>query len=70
MPTESVSTGEVADAFWQNRLAQPDALATGVTVRWQAIVIRFLPDAEAMVRRYFKYIDAHRQRSGPTWPAG
>jgi len=53
---------EVADAFWKDRLAQPDALATGVTVRWQGIVIRFTPDAEMYVRKYYAHIDANRDQ--------
>lgn len=44
----------------RERLAQPDALATGVTVRFQIVVIRFLPRAEEAVRAAFAYIDGHR----------
>jgi adenosine deaminase CECR1 len=51
---------EVADSFWAERLQQADALATGVIVRWQGIVVRFLPNAEDMVRAYFAHIDANR----------
>jgi adenosine deaminase CECR1 len=53
---------EIADAFWADRLAQPDALATGVTVRWQAVVIRFADNAEAVVREHFAHIDANRDQ--------
>jgi adenosine deaminase CECR1 len=42
------------------RLTQPDALATGVTVRFQIVVIRFLPRAEEAVRDAFAFIDRHR----------
>ncbi len=49
-----------ADDFWEARLSERDALATGVTVRWQGIVLRFADDAEAMVRRYFAHMDTHR----------
>ncbi len=42
------------------RLAQPDALATAVTVRFQIVVIRFLPHAEDAVRDAFAFIDRHR----------
>lgn len=45
---------------YKERLSQPDALATGVTVRFQIVVIRFLPGAEDAVRRAFAYVDAHR----------
>lgn len=53
---------EVADAFWEDRLAQADAVATGVTVRWQGVVIRFLPNAEEMVRVWYDYL--YRNRGG------
>ena len=45
---------------YQARLAQPDALATGVTVRLQIVVIRFLPGAEDKIRDAHAFIDAHR----------
>ena len=51
------------EAYYQayrTRLAQPDALATGVTVRLQIVVLRFLPGAEARIRDAFAFIDAHR----------
>lgn len=53
---------EVADAFWSDRLSQPDAVSTGVTVRWQGIVLRFAPKAEDSVRSYYEHIDAHREQ--------
>ena len=46
--------------IFRARLAQPDALATGVTVRFQNVIIRFLPRAEEAVRGAFAFIDAHR----------
>jgi adenosine deaminase CECR1 len=49
-----------ADAFWRARLAQPDARATGVIVRFKALVIRFLPDAEEQTRRHFAHVDSAR----------
>jgi adenosine deaminase CECR1 len=51
---------DVVDVFWRERLSQADAMATGVTVRWQGIVVRFLPDAEELVRRYYAHIDSNR----------
>ncbi len=45
---------------YQARLAQPDALATGVTARLQIVVIRFLPDAEDKIRDAYAFFDAHR----------
>jgi len=48
-----------ADKFWAERLARPDAVATGVSVRWQSIVVRFLPDAEEAVRAHFAHMAAN-----------
>jgi len=42
------------------RLAQPDALATGVAVRWQVVVIRFLPTAERAVEEAYDFVSRHR----------
>lgn len=42
------------------RLAQPDAVATGVAVRWQVVVIRFLPTAERAVEDAHDFISRHR----------
>lgn len=50
-----------SDQFWKNRLAQKDAVDTGVHVRWQAIVVRFLPNAEELVRMFFAHIDSNRE---------
>jgi len=57
--------GNPADAeewytTYKARLAQPDALATGVTVRFQVVIIRFLPEAEEHVRRAYAFIEKHR----------
>ncbi len=51
---------EDAVAFVRQRLAQPDVVATGVTVRLQHAVLRFLPDAEAQIEATYKFVDAHR----------
>lgn len=42
------------------RLAQPDALATGVTVRFQTNVLRFIDEAEEYVEKSYAFIDRHR----------
>lgn len=47
----------------KERLAQPDALATGVAVRWQVVVLRFTPVAEKMVEQAYDYVSRHRD----TW---
>ncbi|MEO0509741.1 MAG: adenosine deaminase [Verrucomicrobiota bacterium] len=50
---------EESEAFWNARLSQPDALATGVTVRWQGIVLRFADNALDMVRTWYAFLDSH-----------
>ena len=42
------------------RLAKPDALATGVTVRFQTNVLRFADDAEELVEKSYAFVDRHR----------
>jgi len=49
-----------AAAAIRRRLAQPDALATGVTVRFQVTGLRFFPDAEKQVERLYQFVDANR----------
>jgi adenosine deaminase CECR1 len=44
-----------ATQFFVNRLKQPDALATGVLVKFQTVVLRFAPDAIESVEEYFEY---------------
>ncbi|MCH6258904.1 hypothetical protein MLD52_20270 [Puniceicoccaceae bacterium K14] len=56
----NVLSAEEANAFIKNRLAQSDAVATGVTVRFQGIVVRFLPNAEQRVEDYYEFIDQNR----------
>jgi adenosine deaminase CECR1 len=45
---------------WRNRLAQPDAQATGVVVRMQTSILRFAPTAEQSLQRVFAFVAAHR----------
>ncbi len=49
-----------ADAFWRARLAQADARATGVLVRFKTLILRFAPDAEEQARRQFAHVDSAR----------
>lgn len=49
-----------AKAIWQNRLAQPDAMATGVKVRFKAAILRFADDAIEVTRRHFAYVHNNR----------
>lgn len=51
---------EEAVAFVQRRLAQPDLVATGVTVRFQDAVLRFLPGTEKEIGDTYAFVDAHR----------
>ena len=53
---------EEAEIYWAGRLAQPDAVATGVEVRWQAVVLRFANNALDVAREHFAFIDANRER--------
>ncbi len=46
--------------YVKNRLAQPDAVATGVAVRFQQTVLRFAPDAEKRLEEDYAFVDAHR----------
>jgi len=52
--------GDAAVAFVKRRLAMPDAVATGVTVRFQGTILRFAPDAEMRLARAYAFVDAHR----------
>ena len=49
----------VADIFRQ-RLKQKDALETGVTVRLQYSLLRFIPDAEKDLEWMYRFVDRHR----------
>lgn len=49
-----------AAAYFRQRLAQPDAVASGVTVRFQSTVLRFLPRAEQQLENFYRFVDAHR----------
>jgi adenosine deaminase CECR1 len=55
----TLSLDQVADIYRQ-RLQQPDAVATGVTVRFQAVVIRFVPTAEQGVEDAYAFVNRHR----------
>ena len=47
-------------AFLQRRLAQPDAIATGVVLRLQLAVLRFLPNAEQQLEEHYEFVATHR----------
>lgn len=46
---------EDSTKIWLDRLEQDDAKETGVLVRFQTIVLRFTPTAEADVEEYFEF---------------
>lgn len=51
------------DAFHEllaARLKEPDAVATGVSVRFQSNVLRFAPDAEERIEQSYAFVDRHR----------
>ncbi len=51
------------DAFHEvlkERLSRPDAVATGVTVRFQANVLRFAPGAEKRIEESYAFVHRHR----------
>lgn len=49
----------VADLF-RKRLQQKDALNTGVTVRLQYALLRFLPNAEQILQQIYQFVDQNR----------
>ncbi|MBI3523035.1 MAG: adenosine deaminase [Betaproteobacteria bacterium] len=53
------SPDDVADIY-RNRLASADARATGVEVRFQTFVLRFLPNAEEQLKQQYAFVDKHR----------
>lgn len=55
---ETLSPDAVMDIYRQ-RMARPDAVATGVAVRMQVSLLRFHPDAEAQLRTLFVIAGRH-----------
>jgi len=53
-------SAEQAAQVMRERLARPDALATGVTVRLQYTVLRFAPRAEDQLEKIYQFVDANR----------
>jgi adenosine deaminase CECR1 len=44
----------------KRRLAQPDVAGSGVTVRFQKAILRFLPGSEQSLAKAYEFVDAHR----------
>lgn len=55
-----VFTPEETVSIYRKRLNEPDAKATGVTVRFQSAILRFLPNAEDELRQEYAFVAAHR----------
>ncbi len=55
-------TPEDANRILCDRLRQPDAIATGVAMRFQGVVIRFAPDAEQRLETLYAWVAAHRDQ--------
>ena len=51
---------EQAVDYVRDRLAQPDVVATGMTVRFQRTVLRFAPRAEERLEETYAFVDSHR----------
>jgi adenosine deaminase CECR1 len=56
---ESIPLNEVAQIF-RDRLVQKDAVETGITVRLQAWILRFIPPAEQLLETMFQFVDDNR----------
>lgn len=56
----SLYTQEEALNIYIARLSQPDAIKTGVTVRLQFALLRFLPNAEQALASMYDFVDKHR----------
>lgn len=55
-PDGSIYTAEQTLDILRERIQQPDALASGVTVRMQISILRFLPNAEDHLRSVYKFV--------------
>ena len=59
-PDGSPYTPDETVEIYRKRLEQADARATGVTVRLQSAILRFLPRAEEHLRQLYAFTDRHR----------
>lgn len=59
-PDGSQIAPELALKIYQKRINQPDAKATGVTVRFQYMLLRFAKDAEEQLRWIYQFVNANR----------
>ncbi len=56
---KTISSDEVVDIY-RKRLQQPDAKATGITVRLQESILRFAPSAELQLTNAYRQVARHR----------
>jgi adenosine deaminase CECR1 len=59
-PNGELYSREQALNILKERLQQPDAKATGVVVRLQYSLLRFLPNAEQVLMSMYEFVDQHR----------
>ena len=55
-PNGSAISSQEAAALFSRRVQQEDVIATGVTVRFQQSILRFLPDAEDQLRNAYEVV--------------
>jgi adenosine deaminase CECR1 len=51
---------ETVACYFRERLNQPDALATGVIVRFQVYIMRFAPDAQKQIEDAYAFVAQHQ----------
>lgn len=61
-PDGSLMTPEEALSVFETLLASDAAKQTGVTVRFQYALLRFLPNAEQQLTWMYEFVDSHRDR--------
>jgi adenosine deaminase CECR1 len=59
-PDGSAFSPDETVEIYRKRLQDADARATGVTVRFQSSILRFLPNAEDHLRQLYAFTDQHR----------
>lgn len=58
-PDGSTYTPEETLGIYKDRMAQPDAVKSGVTVRLQYSLLRFLPNAEEQLKWMYRFVAEH-----------
>lgn len=60
-PDGSFIDAEEVYQYYVQRLAQKDAVDSGVTVRFQYALLRFASNAEARLEQMYQFVDQHRE---------